>query len=83
MNQSQNRPKSVIFAKNTQSIMPDLLKLIVCGSAAIGMALSASAERNPQAVKDLLDRIGGTGTSSKIETELDASLADGGKETFV
>lgn len=62
--------------------MHDLLKFIVCGSAAICLAFSANAERNPQAVKDLLDRIGGTGTSSRIETELDTSLSADGKETF-
>ena len=34
----------------------------------------ATPETNPKAICDLLDRIGGSGTSSRIETEIDRSL---------
>ncbi len=55
--------------------------LLLAGVAAI-TAVDTHAERNPQAIKDLLDRIGGKGASAMIETEVDASMAVNGKETF-
>lgn len=48
------------------------------------VALSpARAEHNPAALTALLDRIGGLGTAQKFVTEVDAELADSGRETFV
>lgn len=43
----------------------------------------AAAEENPQALRDLLDRIGGAGAASRFETEVDASISANGKEVFV
>ena len=58
-------------------------KYLIAVSAAMALAVgAAAAERNPRAVSALLDRIGGAGASDKIVTELDESLAVGGKETF-
>lgn len=45
--------------------------------------LISSAENNPAAVTQLLDRIGGNGASALIETILDPTLAEDGKETFI
>lgn len=41
------------------------------------------AERNPKAVCELLDRIGGKGASLLFETEVNPSLADKGREAYV
>ncbi len=43
----------------------------------------AAVTNNPQSVKDLLNRIGGTGAADRFETVVDESLATNGKETFV
>lgn len=42
-----------------------------------------AATRNPKAVAELLNRIGGKGTSKRIETLLDESLAQDGHERFL
>lgn len=44
---------------------------------------AAAATRNPRAVCDLLDRIGGKGTSRRISTVLDENLVRDGQECFV
>lgn len=51
---------------------------------ALGIFAGATAaDTNPQAVSDMLDRIGGNGTSTKFVTVVDEALATNGKETFV
>lgn len=42
-----------------------------------------AAENNPKVVTDMLNRIGGAGTSERIVTILDESLSANGKEVFV
>lgn len=45
--------------------------------------ISSAAERNPQAVCELLDRIGGQGAAQRFETLVDPALADDATEAFV
>ena len=45
--------------------------------------VSACSERNPAAVTEMLDRIGGDGTAERIEATLSPSLSKDGEETFV
>ena len=47
------------------------------------MTLHATGTTNPQAVTDLLNRIGGSGTSDKIVTVVDETLSTDGKDVFV
>ncbi|MDD6731529.1 MAG: alpha-N-acetylglucosaminidase TIM-barrel domain-containing protein, partial [Bacteroidales bacterium] len=47
------------------------------------MTLHATETKNPQAVTDLLNRIGGSGTSDKIVTVVDETLSTDGKDVFV
>lgn len=42
-----------------------------------------ASERNPQAICDLLDRIGGAGSSKKFITILDETLLSDGKDRFI
>lgn len=57
---------------------------ILSAAAAAAVCLTAGAiNHNPQAVADLLDRVGGQGTAARFETAVDESLAQDGKETFV
>ena len=51
----------------------------ICISA---IMLSSCGQRNPRTVSELLDRIGGEGTSGRIETRVSGHLAEDGKETF-
>lgn len=44
--------------------------------------LSVHAQNNSQAVADLLNRIGGAGTSDRFVTTVDASMAQNGKDVF-
>ena len=53
---------------------------VCCGLAGIGADAEVTA--NPAAVRALLDRIGGQGASSMMETVLDTDLGNG-TETFV
>ncbi len=46
-------------------------------------SLGLCAEKNPQPISALLNRIGGAGTADRFETEVDASLSTDGRETFV
>ena len=48
----------------------------------IAMLLVSCGTRNPAPVAELLDRIGGEGTSGRIETQIDSDLAEEGKEVF-
>ena len=45
--------------------------------------MAGAVEKNPRAVSDLLNRIGGEGASERFETVLDESLERNGQETFV
>lgn len=45
-------------------------------------AVMAFAQKNPKQISALLDRIGGKGTSARIETQVKQSLSDDGKEIF-
>ena len=47
------------------------------------MTLHATETTNPQAVTDLLNRIGGTGTSDRFVTIVDDALSTNGKDIFV
>ena len=47
------------------------------------VALVSCGQKNPKQVADLLDRIGGEGTSARIETQVTKSLAEDGQEVFV
>ena len=51
--------------------MNHLSRIITAGLSALSALMAAAAVDNPQSVKDLLDRIGGAGTSAKIETTVD------------
>jgi alpha-N-acetylglucosaminidase len=46
-------------------------------------ALMSCAQKNPAQVSALLDRIGGEGTSARIETQVKKSLSKDGKDVFV
>ena len=46
-------------------------------------ALMSCAQKNPAQVSALLDRIGGEGTSARIETQVKKSLSKDGKYVFV
>lgn len=48
----------------------------------IAMLLVSCGTRNPAPVAELLDRIGGEGTSGRIETQIESDLAEEGKEVF-
>ena len=45
-------------------------------------ALMSCAQKNPAQVSALLDRIGGEGTSARIETQVKKSLSKDGKDVF-
>ncbi|MDE6229937.1 MAG: alpha-N-acetylglucosaminidase N-terminal domain-containing protein, partial [Muribaculaceae bacterium] len=51
--------------------MNHLSRIITAGLSALSALMAAAAVDNPQSIKDLLDRIGGAGTSAKIETTVD------------
>lgn len=51
--------------------MSILNRIIAAGMSVLSALMAAAAVDNPQSVKDLLDRIGGTGTSDRIETTVD------------
>ena len=59
------------------------MKRFVLTMVFLAHILAGFATHNPQAVSNLLDRIGGKGTHLRFETEVDAALADSGRETFV
>ncbi len=50
---------------------------------ALALHLGAAAETNPSVVSDLLDRIGGSGTAARFETEVDNTIAEDGNDVFV
>ena len=50
---------------------------------AVAIVLVSCAGQNPSQVTALLDRIGGEGTSARIETRVDESLAENGKDVFI
>lgn len=58
-------------------------KTFVIFFISVVVVLTGSAERNPLAVCELLDRIGGAGASARFITEVNDSLADNGRETFI
>ena len=62
-----------------------LSRLLACLllSLAWGMQALWAIETNPTAVSQLLDRIGGAGTSDRFVTKLDASLSTNGQDCFV
>ncbi len=63
--------------------MKNLLRYFSLGALmAMGGSLWA-VDTYPQAVSDLLNRVGGAGTSDRIVTIVDESLAQNGQETFV
>lgn len=45
--------------------------------------LAACSDRNPEAVADMLDRIGGEGASGLFETRISKSISDNGEDTFI
>ena len=49
---------------------------------ALALLFVSCANRNPSQVADLLDRIGGEGTSDRIETLVDESLSPDGQDVF-
>lgn len=59
-----------------------LRPLLACALAALWLSSSA-ADVNPKAVSDLLNRVGGPGTSDRFVTVLDEALERNGQETFV
>lgn len=65
--------------------MRKILYGVVASLCWVWFALAAQAEAvtNPSAVTSLLDRIGGTGTSSRFVTLVDETLSEGGKDVFV
>ena len=50
---------------------------------ATAIVLSSCSCHNPSQVAALLDRIGGEGTSERIETSVNKSLSENGKDVFV
>lgn len=50
---------------------------------AVAIVLASCAGHNPSQVTALLDRVGGEGTSARIETRVDESLAENGKDVFI
>ena len=50
---------------------------------AVAIVFVACADRNPSQVAALLDRVGGEGTSARIDTRVDESLAENGKDVFI
>ena len=49
----------------------------------VAVALVSCAGKNPSQVSALLDRVGGEGTSERIETRVNEDLAEDGKDVFV
>jgi len=47
------------------------------------ICLISCRERNPEAVSDLLDRIGGNGTSKLFETCISGNISENGEDTFI
>lgn len=45
--------------------------------------LTACSDRNPEAVTDMLDRIGGEGASGLFETRISRSISENGEDTFI
>ncbi len=61
-----------------------LFPRVISAVAALSLWLGAvAAETNPEAVSAMLNRIGGSGTSSRFVTVVDETLTTDGKETFV
>lgn len=58
-----------------------LMATIVLGT--LWIAAHGTTDTNPQAVQDLLNRIGGEGTAERFVTIVDEAVAQNGKETFV
>lgn len=59
-------------------------KLIVCLIIAfVGAFHATAAERNPRAVCELIDRIGGHGAANRFETVLNPDIASDSCETFI
>lgn len=58
-----------------------LVWLLTAGCCCV--SLYAESTTNPDAVKGLLDRIGGSGTSDKFVTIVDDALSTNGKDVFV
>ncbi|MDE6535078.1 MAG: alpha-N-acetylglucosaminidase, partial [Muribaculaceae bacterium] len=63
--------------------MKELLRYLSLGTLLAGSLSMMAVETNPQPVKDLLNRIGGAGTSDRIVTIVDETVARDGQETFV
>lgn len=59
-----------------------LLLFAIAGIAAMPTPMQASTKA-ADAVNKLLDRIGGAGTAERFSIQIDASLADNGKDVFV
>ena len=47
------------------------------------LLLTACSDRNPEAVTDMLDRIGGEGASGLFETRISRSISENGEDTFI
>ena len=64
--------------KNVKRLLGFGVLMLVCFVS----VLSVHAQNNSQAVADLLNRIGGAGTSNRFVTTVDASMAQNGKDVF-
>ena len=58
------------------------MKKLLLSMILVAFAIIAFAQKNPAQVSDLLNRIGGEGTSSRIETRVKRSLSKDGKDVF-
>ena len=56
---------------------------LLLAAALCGLWANAEVTENPQSIKDLLNRIGGTGTSERIETVVDDSYGSATAEKFL
>ena len=55
----------------------------IIGIIAGMVLLTACSDRNPEAVADLLSRIGGEGAADLFETRISGSISDNGEDTFI
>ena len=71
---------NIIKKRFTMKLFPRVISAVAALSLWLG---AVAAETNPEAVSAMLNRIGGSGTSSRFVTVVDETLTTDGKETFV
>ena len=75
--------KNSAFSKTMRALTGIAFRVRLVAIMASSLLAATAADTNPQAVRDLLNRIGGTGTAERLVTIVDQSIADNGKETFI